>query len=91
MGADEFETASVRKAVALYYYTLKAKQLLRARRDSSALQREISQFKAYFEGAAAACDDPSLLSEVALWDQLVEVKRDNLARQKRNRGACAIL
>eukprot|EP00966_Prymnesium_polylepis_P223020 5158555-Prymnesium_polylepis.2 len=60
-------------------------------RDCSA--SEALECKSYFEDdAAAACEDESLMQEVALWDTLVEVKRsDQLAKRKAARkGSCPI-
>ena len=50
------------KGYAAGIVTNEAIHWLRAWRDSTALQREIAQFKSYFENAAAACDiSPSRL------------------------------
>jgi len=91
--ADIFQSNGARKAVALWYYTEKAKQLLRARRDSRGLHRGVAAFKSYFEAAARECgDERNMLAEVALWDQLVEVKTETLTKGKKGKGsACAIM
>jgi len=89
-----FQTEGARKAVALWYYTETAKQLLRKQHLGRGLQREVGAFKAYFEAAARSCgDEHAMLAEVALWDQLVEVKVEQLAKEskKRRPSACAIM
>lgn len=85
---DDFQTPSIRKAIALWHYTVFAKSLLRRTR-SYGLEHEVMKFKAYFEETAKAVGDPDMEKEVALWDQLVEIKRDDLKKNK-NKSCCVM-
>lgn len=90
--ADVFQSKDVRKAVALWYYTVKARQLLSTRRGSRGLQRGIAAFKSYFETAARECgDEKKMLAEVSLWDQLVDVKIEALAKNRRESSLCVVM
>lgn len=85
---DVFQTKAIRKAVALWYYTEFSRHLLRAHRSSSGLERRIVMFKEYFEAASRAVSDDAMLKEVALWDQLVDIKQESL---KRNSRCCSVM
>lgn len=79
---EVFQTNSIRKAVALWYYIEFVKDLLTARRPSWRLQNEISKFKLYFEASAKLIGDPEMVKEVALWDQLVDIQQAELKKKK---------
>lgn len=79
---DVFQTKSVEKAVALWHYARFSKELLETHRASAGLKARVITFKQYFEAAAARVGDNEMLKEVSLWDQLVEIKEENLRRNK---------
>lgn len=85
---DVYQSSNTRKAVALYHYTEFTRQLLRNRRGGARLRQDIAVFKAWFEAAAKELDDDEMAREVALWHDLVELKKTDL---KRNQSSCCTL
>lgn len=85
---DSFQSPSIRKAIALSRYTEYSKQLLREWGGYSL--KHVPVFKEYFESTARLIDDESMLKEVELWDQLVEVKREHV-KNNRSRCCCSVL